>query len=431
MEVTRVGQSDSLNMQGTLSDARHASDTAGLFRLPVYISAAVFLLFFWAFEALAQPQVDSVRLGVHPDKTRFVLEISEEPPYRVFTLPDPYRVVIDLPQVDWRVSEEAVRAQSAGNVDALRFGLFSQGTSRVVLDATAPVAVKSVFIIPPRDGQSYRLVVDLEEIPRATFMERESRRAVLSDKPMPEPERRDVQPAPSGDRRPTVVVDPGHGGVDPGAIGVSGTYEKDLVLDYSLALRDMLKETGRYRVVMTRDDDVFLRLRDRVAVAEEAGGDLFVSLHANTHSSSQIRGASVFTLSETASDSEAAALAAKENRADIIAGVNLGGQTDAVSSILIDLMQRDTMNASKHFANTLVTKLDGQEVTLLNNTHRFAGFAVLKSPSVPSILFEIGYMTNAQEEQRLKTPAHRERVNRAMVRAIDGFFEWQEARDAQ
>lgn len=418
-------------MQGKSGDAPWAFGTVKLFRLPAYLPAALVLLLFFAFEALAQPQVDSVRLGVHPDKTRFVLEISEEPPYRIFTLPDPYRVVIDLPEVDWRVSEEAVRKQSAGGVDALRFGLFAPGTSRVVLDANAPLAVKSAFVIPPRDSYSHRLVIDLEEIPRSVFMQRSSRKAVLSDKAMPAPERRSVQAAPRGDRRPTVIIDPGHGGVDPGAIGISGTYEKDLVLDYSKALRDMLEETGRYRVVMTRQDDVFLRLRDRVAVAEEAGGDLFVSLHANTHSSSRIRGASVFTLSENASDSEAAALAAKENKADIVAGVNLGGQTEAVSSILIDLMQRDTMNASKHFANTLVTKLDGQRVALLNNTHRFAGFAVLKSPSVPSILFEIGYMTNGQEEQRLKTSVHRERVNRAMVRAIDGFFEWQEARDLQ
>ena len=228
------------------------------------------------------------------------------------------------------------------------------------------------------------------------------------------------------DLRPTIVIDAGHGGVDPGAIGVSGTLEKDLALDYALTLRDALNAQGRYRVVMTRESDHFIPLRRRVALAEQADGDLFISLHANTHPSRKIKGASVYTLSETASDKEAAQLAAKENKADIIAGVDLSHQNEVVSQILIDLAQRESMNVSKSYATGLVDTL-GERVALLRNTHRFAGFAVLKSTTVPSVLVEIGYMSHKQEERLLKSPKHRAKIVAAIVAATESHFGQQQA----
>lgn len=375
----------------------------------------------------AEPTVSAVRLGQHPDKTRFVMELSAKTPYEVFTLSNPYRVVIDLPQVDWRIPEEKMGETDVGLVRALRFGLFSPTTSRVVLDAEGPVAIDKVFRLSPREDYPHRLVIDLKQISQTQFASLSDRR-ITSEEPLPKPNRQDRSPGPdAGDSRPTIVIDAGHGGVDPGAIGVSGTYEKDLALDYARHLAEMLEATGRYRVVMTRRQDIFLPLRKRVDLARKAEGDLFISLHANTHPSGKIRGASVYTLSETSSDKEAAQLAAKENKSDVIAGVDLAATTGTVSKILIDLAQRETMNESKHFANTLVNEL-GQSVKLLNNTHRFAGFAVLKAPDVPSVLFEIGYMSNRQEEQQLLTSSHRQKVNREMVDAVDQFFEWREAR---
>ncbi len=379
--------------------------------------------------AFAQQQlsVTAVRLGQHPDMTRFVMEINAEPAYRIFTLPDPYRVVIDLPQVDWRVPENQTKRRSVGVVDALRFGLFAPGTSRVVLDAEAPVVVKKAFVLPPKEGYPHRLVVDLQRVSRTAFLAEPNRRTITSKKPLPRPRTANKDVAPGRDDRRTIVIDAGHGGVDPGAIGVTGLYEKDLVLEYADDLKRALEQKG-YRVIMTRDRDIFLRLRRRVALAQEAEGDLFISLHANTHPSNSIRGASVYTLSETASDAEAAALAEKENKADIIAGVDLNGQTEVVSQILIDLAQRESMNASKHFANMLVGELKG-DVKLLNNTHRFAGFAVLKSPNVPSVLFEVGYMSNPEEIRLLQDEDHQRKVNRAVTRAVDRYFAWQEARN--
>ncbi len=376
-------------------------------------------------EALAKPGATAVRIGIHPDKTRFVLELTEEPSYRVFTLPDPARVVIDLPELDWRIGAEPVQ-EGRGLIQALRYGLFAPGTSRVVLDMTGPVGIKEVLVLPPSAEAAYRLVIDLKPVSSAVFLNPDERRPILSARPLPMPSQPAAAPAPKSDDRPTIVIDAGHGGVDPGAVGVSGIYEKQVTLDYARELRRQLLESGRYRVVMTRDSDVFLQLRDRIAVAQKAEGDIFLSLHANSYPTDQARGAAVYTLSEKASDAEAAALANKENKADVIAGVNLGAQTQDVSMILIDLAQRETMNLSKNFANKLVGEL-GKVTTLIRNTHRFAGFAVLKSPIVPSVLVEIGYMSNREEEKLLLNPANRTKLCESMVRALDRYFEWQES----
>ena len=383
-----------------------------------------------AGSAWAKPSVSSVRIGVHTDKTRFVIELSEEPSYRIFTLPSPARVVIDLPELDWQLPAEQLPTTDQGLIKALRYGLFAAGTSRVVLDMRGPVGVKSVLSLPAGEGGNYRLVVDLQPVSTDVFFNPQERKAIVSRTPLPTPRavapKLAAKPKADDDRRPTIVIDAGHGGVDPGAIGVSGTYEKVIALDYARELKRALEETGRFRVVMTRDTDIFIRLRDRIALAQDADGDLFVSLHANTYKTNGIRGASVYTLSEDASDAEAAALARKENTADVIAGLDFGGQTEDVSMILIDLAQRETMNLSKNFANELVGEM-GKVTKLLKNTHRFAGFAVLKSPTIPSVLVEIGYMSNREEERLLLSEAHRRKLSTSIVRAVERFFTWQES----
>lgn len=376
-------------------------------------------------DGFAKPSVTAARIGQHPDMTRFVMELSEVPAYRVFTLPDPFRVVIDLPELDWRLPAELVPRQK-GMIEDLRFGLFAPGTSRVVLDVKSPVKVARVVILPPAGGQkSYRMALDLRPVSRQQFFSGE-RRPIVSAEPLPMPQTANLSkvPAkPTADQRSTVVIDAGHGGVDPGAKGFSGILEKHLVLEYARELKRQLEATGRYRVVMTRDRDVFLALRDRFETAQQAEGDLFISLHANTHPQRWVRGASVYTISEQSSDAEAESLAAKENKADILAGVNLDAQTDDVSRILIDLIWRETMNLSKNAANIMVAEL-GKSTRLLKNTHRFAGFAVLKSPTVPSVLVEVGYMSNKSEEALLRSKAHRQKVGLAIRRAIDRYFSW-------
>ena len=376
--------------------------------------------------ALAAPEVLGARIGSHPGKTRFVLELSEPVSYRVFTLPDPFRVVIDLPQFAWSLDERDTPSRG-GQITGLRHGLFAPGTSRVVLDVRSPVKLGQVFFLPPRDDKPHRFVIDITPITRQAYFAEPQAKPLTSAKPLAPPQQMLPEPGPAkppNDPRPVVVVDAGHGGVDPGAKSISGMYEKDLTLIYAKALRRALLATGRYRVVLTRDRDRFVKLRDRIRVAEEAGGNLFISLHANNHESQKIRGASVYTLSENASDKEAARLAAAENSADTLAGLDLATQSGDVRGILIDLAQRESMNLSKQFANSLVQEV-GKETKLLNNSHRFAGFAVLKSPTVPSILFEIGYLSHRKEEWLLRDKAHREKILRSIIRAIDTYFAWQ------
>ncbi|MGE0716121.1 MAG: N-acetylmuramoyl-L-alanine amidase [Alphaproteobacteria bacterium] len=226
---------------------------------------------------------------------------------------------------------------------------------------------------------------------------------------------------PRGMRKPVVVIDAGHGGHDPGTIGISGTNEKDVALAAARELHRQLQATGLYRPVLTRSSDTFLALGERVDVARDAGGELFISMHADSIHRADIRGASVYTLSEVASDARAAALAQKENRADLLAGVNLAHQSREVSRILIDLMQRETKNRSAVFASGLVPEL-GRTLTMMSSSHRFAGFTVLTAPDIPSVLIEMGYLSNRKDEQLLLNPSHRARIAQSTVRAVGRYF---------
>ena len=396
-------------------------------RFAIRLLTALCVLFLGLVPALAQPALQSVRIGEHPDKTRLVLEFSEEPSYRVFTLADPPRVVIDLPELLGGVEGEALPS-TRGMITALRYGLFSPGTSRIVLDIAGPVGIRSVMVLPPLDGSGHRLVLDIQPIAATLFADPANRQPVQSKVPLPAPQTAAlpvVPPIKADDGKKVIVIDPGHGGVDPGAIGILGTQEKDLVLAYSKELARRLEATGDFQVVMTRDKDVFLPLRQRFAIAQEVEGDLFLSMHANTVAEKFVRGASVYTLSDQASDKEAEALAKKENLSDVVAGVTFSGQSEDVNLILFDLARRETMNLSKTFANMMVGKL-GRTVDLLRNTHRFAGFAVLKSPTVPSVLVEIGFISNEDEERLLNTEAHRAKVAKAIIEAIRAYFKWQD-----
>lgn len=222
-----------------------------------------------------------------------------------------------------------------------------------------------------------------------------------------------------------IVIDPGHGGIDPGAIG-NGTMEKSITLAVANALKKELEATGRFRAVLTREKDVYLPLRDRFRVARENGAELFISLHADAHANAKTRGASVYTLSENASDAEAAALAAKENKSDVIAGVDLTNESKVVSGILIDLAQRETINLSARFAKILVGSLK-KDTLMLGKSHRFAGFAVLKAPDVPSVLLEMGYISSDEDQQLLTSKKHQKKLAKAMTRAIGAFFDWHDS----
>lgn len=373
--------------------------------------------------AAAKPTVTAMRIGEYPSKTRFVIEISERVTIRPFTLAAPYRVVVDLPEVVWRLSDYTTR--KGGLITDLRYGLFSNGTSRVVLDVAAPAKIAKSFRLEPRDGKGYRLVIDIVSIDAAKFRSRERPRSVAVAAPIDVPAPL-AKPTRHGGAKKLIAIDPGHGGVDPGATGISGVREKTLTLAHARELKRRLEATGRFRVVLTRNRDVFIRLRKRIAIARQTGADLFISLHADSIANPKVRGGSIYTLSERASDKEAAALAAKENKADMIAGVDLAVQNREVANILIHLAQRNSKNESAKFAKILTRELRA-EMKLLGRTHRFAGFAVLKAPDIPSVLVELGYLSNSADERNLRRAKHRAKVAQAIVRAVTGYFSRKQA----
>jgi N-acetylmuramoyl-L-alanine amidase len=369
--------------------------------------------------AESTPVAADVRLGGDDKQTRFVVDLDRKVDIVTFTLADPYRVVIDLPQVAFRLPPHAGE-QGRGLVKAFRYGLIMQGGSRIVLDTKMPVQVEKSFVLAAADSQPARLVLDLTPTDRASFL----RNIELSPRPRHIATRQsDVSKHADNDPRPLIVIDPGHGGIDNGAKGLDGQDEKDIVLAFGISLREALERSGKYRVAMTRSDDTFIPLTGRVQFARERKASLFISVHADSlpRREGHAEGASVYTLSEHASDAEAASLAEKENKSDIIAGVDLSSEPNDVASILIDLAQRETKTFSVQFARTLVDDIK-RTAPLHLRPVKSAGFIVLKAPDVPSVLVELGYMSTRRDLKNLVSQDWRAQTAAAMARAVDDFF---------
>lgn len=369
----------------------------------------------------AETIATGTRLGQHTDRTRFVVDLSEPVEYRIFTLADPYRIVIELPAITWLVPRDGA-ISGRGLVSAYRYGQFSAAHSRIVLDLAEPAEIVTHFTIPAEGAGGVRLVFDLKPATREKFLETSGWPDDLMPAPPVAIDMPEAGQIGANDDVLVIVIDPGHGGVDPGATSPAGLIEKDVVLSMALALRDALNADGRIEVRMTRDDDRFLTLQERVAIAREAKADLFISLHADSVGRGRVRGASVYTLSDQAMDEEAEALAQSENAADVIAGVKIPEASSDVSGILIDLAQRETKNLSISFAQLVIGEL-AQTTELLREPHRYAGFRVLTAPDVPSVLIELGFLSNTDDEQSLQSADWQARVAGAIGRAATSWFE--------
>ncbi len=369
----------------------------------------------------AFPVATDFRIGGDDSQTRFVVDLSQKIDLRAFTLADPYRVVIDLPQTVFQLKPKAGES-GRGLIKAFRFGLVMQGGSRIVLDLVKPVRIEKAFVLDAADGQPARLVLDLTEIDRDSFL-----RAIALDNRAPASRAKahvpEVSAKPSGDPRPLVVLDPGHGGIDNGTHATNGVNEKTIVLDFALMLRDKIEARGKYRVAMTRSEDIFVPLAERVRLARVRQASLFISIHADAlgRGEGDAQGATVYTLSETASDAEAARLAEAENRVDVIAGVDLSHEPGDVADILIDLAQRETKTFSVQFAHSLVGEMKSA-ARMHKNPLKAAGFKVLKAADVPSVLVELGYVSNHEDLKQLTSQAWRSRTADAIVRAVDTYF---------
>jgi N-acetylmuramoyl-L-alanine amidase len=367
------------------------------------------------------PVVTDVRLGGDDKQIRFVVDLTQKVDLAVFTLADPYRVVVDLPQVTFKLPLQAGE-HGRGLVKAFRYGLIMQGGSRIVLDTKVPVRVDKAFALPAAEGQPAHLVLNLSATDRASFL-RNIAMQDLSLRASVHKHRISAAPEVSGDERPLIVVDPGHGGIDSGTKSGSGQDEKDVVLAFGLMLRDKLLKTGKYRVAITRSDDTFIPLDERVRFARARKASLFISIHADSipRSEGQAEGASIYTLSAKASDAEAARLAEVENKSDVIAGVDLSAEPNDVANILIDLAQRETKTFSLQFARNLVSEL--KPTTRLHlHPLKSAGFIVLKAPDVPSVLVELGYMSTKDDLVHLMSTTWRSRTADSLVHAVDAFF---------
>lgn len=365
------------------------------------------------------------RLAGDGERTRLVVDLSRSVSLGAFTLADPYRVVIDIPDVVFALPSSA--GQGRGLVSTYRFGLFAPRKARIVMDVSAPVTIDKAFVLEPMDGQPARLVVDLVKVDRATFL----RTVAAPVRSLPEAAVAKASPSRPGDLRPVIVIDPGHGGIDPGAGNAAfGIAEKELTLTVGTLLRDKLEKTGRYRIVMTRDDDTYVALGERVRIAREAKARLFISLHADSLSArdGDVRGATIYTLSERASDAESQRIADSENKSDMIAGLDLSEEPADVAGILFDLAQRETRNFSATFARTLASHVEST-ARLHKSPLKSAGFRVLKAPDVPSVLFELGYLSSRKDLELMTSAEWQSKVTDAMTTAIDAYFAAQKPAD--
>jgi N-acetylmuramoyl-L-alanine amidase len=369
------------------------------------------------------------RLAGDAKQTRFVLDLDKTIQFRAFALADPYRVVVDIPQVDFRLPAGTGTA-GRGLVKAFRYGLVMPGGSRIVFDLTGPAKITNSYVLDAANGQPSRLVLEIEEVDRAAFdlaaaeAKPELRPAIEPAKPAaPTETAAPSKPDSPPDGRPVVVIDPGHGGLDNGTRSGGEVMEKDLVLAFGLALRDRVEKNGKYRVVMTRTDDTFIPLADRVKVARNQSAALFVSIHADAlpRREGDAQGATIYTLSDKASDAEAERLAEDENKADAIGGVNLTEEPTDVADILIDLAQRETRTFSNRFARLLMGEMKNT-VRMHKHPLKSAGFRVLKAPDVPSVLVELGYVSNKGDLEHLVSENWRSKTVGSMARAIDVFL---------
>lgn len=346
-------------------------------------------------------------------KTTLEIHLSQGVPFRVFHLDNPARVIVDFREADWTGVSDSDLLSEAGRVSAVRYGPFRAGWSRLVMDLSEPMLPLEVAM--PVNAETGRAVLTIQlkkakanDFAAAAGAPEDAQREAKASAPVPHA---------GPDDRFVIVIDPGHGGVDPGAVR-EGMAEKDLMLTFARELADKLARSGEADVYLTRNEDVFVSLPARVGMAHRAKADLFLSLHADAIANGQAHGATVYTLSDEASDAATAQLAAQHNRADIIAGVDLTGADDQVAEILIELARQETGPRNDALAVSLIEYIEASGAPLSKTRQRRAGFSVLKSADIPSVLVEVGFMSSSRDLANLRDPVWRANMVQAMRDAI-------------
>jgi N-acetylmuramoyl-L-alanine amidase len=403
---------------------------AGSVGLRTALAAFAVLMHVWSCSAARAGEAAATQASLSGDqiRTTFQLVLSAGVTAEIYTLANPYRVIVDLPDLEFRLPD-GTGQERKGLVNTFRYGQFAEGKARVVLDTTGPVRIERAAMTAAPDGKGIHFAFDMVTTDPASFglgtgadkAAEESAKAPPPLAGMPD----ESKPKRSG--KAVIMIDPGHGGIDGGAMSASNLLEKDVVLAVAKELSRQLNATGRYDVHMTRSSDVFISLDQRLNLSAKHGVDLFISLHADSLAeqagAQAVRGATVYTLSERASDEQARRMAEKENASDLVAGINVadGEGDDEVKSILFDLMKRETANFSADFSNALVRKL--KPATMLSrDPQRAAAFKVLKQTHAPSVLVELGYLSNPEDEKLLNSPEWRKKIAGSVTAAVDTYF---------
>ncbi|WP_422029075.1 N-acetylmuramoyl-L-alanine amidase [Roseovarius sp.] len=363
---------------------------------------------------MAQTRIDDIGGGL-----RVRLGLSQGVPFRVFTLDEPARLVMDFREVDWRGVDPKL-VDWADGAKAVRMGTFRPGWSRMVVDMAGPFAVETTEAKTDPASGSVQIEVVLREVPEEDFA-RTAGAAPLPGWDIDQPGLPAVKQArQTGEEKLLVVLDPGHGGIDPGAEN-DGDNEKELMLRFAKELRDELLRAGGFDVALTREEDKFVSLERRVAIAHKLEADVFISLHADALSEGRATGATVYTLSDSASDKASAALAERHNRANILAGVDLTESDDVVADVLMDLARMETQPRADQLARAVRLGIKEQGIALNTRPLRSAGFSVLKSPDIPSILIELGFLSSRSDLDHLRDPVWRAAMAAGIRDALEAW----------
>lgn len=375
-----------------------------------------FIILFSVYPAHAAV-LNGMRVGEHPDKIRLVIVLSDTVEFQAKVVSDPNRLSIYLPLHN---ADNVKNVRLAYPFTEVEYHKMSGDIMRIDMPLAKPHIIRNAFMIAGEAKSAHRLVIDMITASQDEF----DQNSTILHGPL-DVETKDTTSTDNVQEvtfKPVIMIDAGHGGRDPGAISPRGIKEKDITLSIAKTLASIFNQTGRYDVLLTRDDDRFLKLNDRVKIARQAKADLFISIHADSVGNDRTRGASVYTLSNKASDSQTAMLAARENSADLIGGLDLDVEDKTVSAILIDLSMRETMNRSKGLAGNVVAGLRAGGVETLKGSHRYAGFAVLKAPDIPSILIETGFVSNEDEARTLLNAEHQTQIGEALLQGVDRYF---------
>lgn len=376
-------------------------------------------------EEAAKPLIAySARIAGDDARTRMVIDFDRKPDFALHYTSDPNRIIIDLPDTDFGFSERDLPA--TGLFSEIRYGRMGEGASRIVMTAKRQAHAVLSEVQENGEGKGFRLVIDCEVVTADAYVELLNKQQWAGSEKVAggktdRPNAPDDDP--TTDKGFVVAVDAGHGGIDAGAKGaVTKVEEKAVTLGFAQVLVERLNKEKGIRAFLVRDKDEFISLSERVVIARQRGAQLFISLHADTLRQKDIRGATVYTISDKASDALAASLAERENLSDGIAGIEIEDEPAEVTDILLDLTRRETQAFSIRMAETVLESFEGQ-VGLINNPLRHAGFRVLQAPDVPSVLLELGFLSNLKDEEQLTDPKWQAKVADLLTTAVGKYME--------